>query len=138
MNLQKQPSRGVLRKRCSENMQQITGEHPCWSVISIKLQSNFIEISLQCGCSPVNLLHIFKTPFYNNTSGWLLLHTFWMASWLICCSNFVLLHTERKWLLKINFATILPLKSKLSRNFSILTHFRSMFRLWINQVIDFY
>ena len=36
---QEQPSRGVLRKRCSA----------------------------------VNLLHIFKTPFRRNTSGWLLL-----------------------------------------------------------------
>ena len=25
------------------------------------------------GCSPVNLLHIFRTPFLNNTSGWMLL-----------------------------------------------------------------
>ena len=30
--------------------------------ISIKLKSNFIEITLRHGCSPVNLLHIFKTP----------------------------------------------------------------------------
>ena len=29
----------------------------------IKLQSNFIEITLRRGCSPVNLLHIFKIPF---------------------------------------------------------------------------
>ena len=42
--IQKQPSRGVLKKRCSENMQQIYREHPCRSVILIKLQSNFIEI----------------------------------------------------------------------------------------------
>ena len=36
-------------------------------------QSNFIEITLRHGCSPVNLLHIFRTPFPNNTSGRLLL-----------------------------------------------------------------
>ena len=36
------------------------------------LQSNFIEILLRHGCSPVNLLHIFRTPF-SNTSGRLLL-----------------------------------------------------------------
>ena len=46
-------------KICSE----FTGEHPCRSVISIKMQSNFIEIALRHGCSPVNLLHIFRTPF---------------------------------------------------------------------------
>ena len=38
------------------------------------LQSNFIEIALRHGCSPVNLLHIFRTPFPKNTSGRLLLH----------------------------------------------------------------
>ena len=44
------------------------------SVISIKLQSNFIEITLRHGCSPVNLLHIFRTPFPKNNSGRLLLN----------------------------------------------------------------
>ena len=42
-------------------------------MISTKLLSNFIEITLRLGCSPVNLLHIFRTPFLKNTSGWLLL-----------------------------------------------------------------
>ena len=32
-------------------------------------ESNFIEITLEYGCSPVNLLHISRTPF----PGWLLL-----------------------------------------------------------------
>ena len=36
------------------------------------LLSNCIEIMLWYGCSPVNLLHIFRTPFYKNTSGGLL------------------------------------------------------------------
>ena len=47
---------------------KFTGEHPCQSVISVKLQSNFLEITLRHGCSPVNLLHIFKTPFPKNSS----------------------------------------------------------------------
>ena len=34
-------------------------------MISIKLQSNFIEIELRYWCSSVNLLHIFRTPFLN-------------------------------------------------------------------------
>ena len=72
-NVQKHPTSGLLRKRCSENMQQIYRRHPCQSAISIKLQSNFIEITLQHGCSPVNLLHIFRAPFLGNTSGGLLL-----------------------------------------------------------------
>ena len=35
-----------------------TGEHPCRSVISIKVLCNFIEITLRLSCFPVNLLHI--------------------------------------------------------------------------------
>ena len=31
------------------------------------------RIILRHGCFPVNLLHIFRTPFLKNTSGWLLL-----------------------------------------------------------------
>ena len=50
--------KGVLRI-CSK----FTGEHQCQSVISIKLRSNFIEITLRDGFSPVNLLHIFRTFF---------------------------------------------------------------------------
>ena len=34
---------------------------------------NFIETALRHGCSPVNLLHIFRTPFPKNTSVGLLL-----------------------------------------------------------------
>ena len=48
---------------------KFTGEHPCRSVIS----GNFIEITLWRGYSPVNLLHIFRTPFAKNTSERLLL-----------------------------------------------------------------
>ena len=48
------------------------GEHPCQSVVSIKLQSNCIIITPQHGCSPVNLLHIHRALFRKNTSGQLL------------------------------------------------------------------
>ena len=30
---------------------------------------NFIEVTLWCGCFPVNLMHTFRSPFYSNTSG---------------------------------------------------------------------
>ena len=36
---------------------------------------NFIEISFQHRCSPLNFLHIFRTHFYNNTSGEILLNS---------------------------------------------------------------
>ena len=52
---------------------KFTGEHPCRSVISIKLLYNFIEITLRYGCSPAKLLHILRTSFLKNTSGRLLL-----------------------------------------------------------------
>ena len=52
---------------------KFTGEHPCRSVISKKLLCNFTKITLRHGCSPVNLLHIFRTPFPENTYGGVLL-----------------------------------------------------------------
>ena len=50
--------KGVL-KICS----RFTGERPCRRLISIKLLCSFTEITLQHGCFPVNLPHIFRTPF---------------------------------------------------------------------------
>ena len=43
------------------------------------LPCSFIEITLRHGRSPVNLLHIFRTPSYKNTSGELLLIIFDIA-----------------------------------------------------------
>ena len=58
-NFQKQPPRGALRKRFSENMQQIYRRTPMPKCNF----SNFIEIALRHECSAMNLLHIFRTPF---------------------------------------------------------------------------
>ena len=60
-NLQKQPLRDVLTKRCSENMQQIYRRTPMPSRTSAWV-------------FPVNLLHIFRTPYPKSASGWLLLN----------------------------------------------------------------
>ena len=61
--------KGVL-KICKK----FTGQHPCRSTISIKLQkSSFIKNAFRYGCSPVKMLHIFRTPFPKNSSGGLLL-----------------------------------------------------------------
>ena len=57
-----------LREGFLKICSKYTGEHPCRSVISIKLQSSIIEITRRHGCSPVKLLHIFRTPFPKNTS----------------------------------------------------------------------
>ena len=61
-------------KICSK----FTREHPCRSVISL-LKSHFD------GCSPVNLLYIFRTPFPKNSSGWLLLNI--STLFFSCASN---------------------------------------------------
>ena len=52
-----------LRKGCLKICSKFTGEHPCQILISVTLQRSFIEITLWRRCSPVNLLHIFRTPF---------------------------------------------------------------------------
>ena len=70
---QKQLSIVFLQKGVLKICSKFKGEHPCQSVISIKLPCNFFEITLQHGCSPVNLLHIFRTLFPKNTSGGLLI-----------------------------------------------------------------
>ena len=84
---------------------KLTGEHPCRSAVSVKLLCNFIDITFRHGYSPVNLLHISRTPFPKNTSGWLLLRLHWnncvdfkitasifLRIWLYIC---VLHHSKR-------------------------------------------
>ena len=67
--IQKQPGGSVFRKIVLKICSKFTRDHPCRSVISIKMLCNFLENTLWHGWSPVNLLHIFKTLFYNNTFG---------------------------------------------------------------------
>ena len=52
-----------LQKDVLKICSKFTGKYPYRSAISVKYQSNFIEITLWHGCSPVNMLHIFRTPF---------------------------------------------------------------------------
>ena len=65
-SLQKQPPEVFLGKGVLKISSKFTGEHPCQSVISIKLLCNFVKITLRHGFS-------FRTPFYKNTYGGLLL-----------------------------------------------------------------
>ena len=67
------PLQVLLEKGILKICSKFTGEHPCRSVISIKSQSNFIEITFWHGYPPVNLQHIFRTPFLKNYLGELLL-----------------------------------------------------------------
>ena len=57
ITVQKESSRGVLRKSCSENMHQIFRRTHMPNMISIKLSSTFNVMTLWHECSPVNLLH---------------------------------------------------------------------------------
>ena len=58
-----------LGKRVPKISSKFKGEPQCRSVLSIKLHATLIEISLQHGYSPTNVLHIF------GTSGGLLLYS---------------------------------------------------------------
>ena len=57
------PPEMLLEKSVLKICNTFTGEHPCRNVISIKLPSKFIGTTLRYGCSPVYLLHIFRTHF---------------------------------------------------------------------------
>ena len=48
---------------------------------------NFIEIVLLHECSPVNLLHLFRTPFSKNISGCLLLENWHILVWVYLYQN---------------------------------------------------
>ena len=63
-----------LEKSVLKICSKLTAEYPCRIAIPIKFQSNFIKVTLRHGCSPVNLLHIFRTPFLKNTSEGLFLN----------------------------------------------------------------
>ena len=67
------PPEMFLGKSVLKICSKFTG-YPCRSVILIKLLCNFIEVTLWHGCPPVNLLYIFRTPFYKNTYKGLLMH----------------------------------------------------------------
>ena len=67
------PTDVFLGKAVLKICSKFTVEHACRSVISMKLLFNFVKITLTHVCSPVNLLHIFRTPFYKNTGRGLLL-----------------------------------------------------------------
>ena len=72
-NFRSSPPEVFLGKGVLEKCSKFKGKHPSRSVISIKLQRNFIETALRHGCFPVNLVHIFRITFPKNTSGGLLM-----------------------------------------------------------------
>ena len=85
--LQKQPFIGVLIKRCSENLQQIYRRTPMpkCDFNKVAKQSNFIEITLRHGSSPVILLQITRTAFLKNTFACLSWDWNWDCFWSLLC-----------------------------------------------------
>ena len=113
LKIRKQPSRGVSRKSCSENMQQIYRRIP---------MSKYDFYTLWHGCSPVNLLHIFRTPFPESTSGWLL-HK---IDWRIFTMRRSHFHTQNNRVLLCLFWVIFPWRFccvKLDLNYLVLSFF---------------
>ena len=88
-----------LRKHVLGICSKFTGEHQCRSVISITLLCNAIEIKLRHWCSPVNLLHIFRTPFSKNTCGRLLLKhlSSWCEKLVTASALFLCYQTTFRW-----------------------------------------
>ena len=72
-DFQKQPSRDVLRKGCSEYMQQIYGRTPMPESDFNKVVAILLKLHFGMGV----LLHIFRKPFPKNTSGELHLDFLW-------------------------------------------------------------
>ena len=70
---QKHPYRGVLRKGCSENMHHFYRRTPTLKCDFNKVAKQFYWNRTSVWCSPINLLHIFRTPFLMKISWWLLL-----------------------------------------------------------------
>ena len=74
-NKQKQPSRGVHMKSCSENIQPICRRTPMPKCNFNKVSCNFVEITFQHGCSLVNRLYILRKYLFLRTP---LEDYFWM------------------------------------------------------------
>ena len=81
-NLAKGPDLQIFQKRDSgtgvylwvyRNFQEQVSSNNFKNVYLELSFSNFIKITLRHGCSPVNLMHIFRAPFPKNTSGSLFL-----------------------------------------------------------------
>ena len=68
-NYRRSPPKVFLGKGVPKIWAKFTGEHTCGSLISTELLWDFIELTLQHGCSPGNLLKNFRTPLSKNTSG---------------------------------------------------------------------
>ena len=88
MKFQKQPSRGVPRKRSPENMQKIYRRTTMLKFDFNKVAKQLYWNRTSAWLSPVNLLHIFRTPFPENTSERLLLKLLKICNLVMCIQKF--------------------------------------------------
>ena len=96
-------------------------EHPCRSLISIKPLGNFNYITLQHGCSHVNMLHIFRTPFPKKTSDRLLLYI--LLKWVLAKPRRRNALSFKQWKIKDLSTKYTILLCYIKFNFSRLTIF---------------
>ena len=102
--------------------------------------------TLRHGCSPVNLLHIFRTPFPRNTCGWLLLQyaekpivlsIFLQKKIMVnCVKSFFKIsqnHVSHHTLAKTN-QTVKCIKSSSGLGNYVLAHEKPFLQLWILEV----
>ena len=72
-----------VRKSALRNFAKFTGKHLCHSLFCIKVAGLRLQLYLKKRLwqrfFPVNFAKFLRTPFLQNTYGWLLL---WMRSWL--------------------------------------------------------
>ena len=76
--LQKQLPEVFYIERCSKNFAKFTGKQLCQSLFFDKVASlrsaTLLKKGLWHRCFPVNFAKFLRTPFLENTSGWLLLY----------------------------------------------------------------
>ena len=119
-----------LRKGVLKICSKFTGEHPCRSAISIKLQSNFIKIALRHGRSPVNLLHILRTLFLGKPLG----GCFWFY-----CNHF----TGMKCVLYFDVVIILNIEAQFfsclyDKTLNLLSTYPNFFELVTRKTYNFF
>ena len=92
------------------------------------------KITLWHGCSPINLLYIFRTPFYKNTSGGLLLY---LGPCQISVMNFFLLFVVNYFCKKVPFRSShhrCSVRKGVLRNFAKFTGKHLWQSLFFNKV----
>ena len=123
--LQKQPSRGVFRKRCSENMQQIYSRTP--------MPKCDFKIALRQGCSPVNLQHIGRIRVNMQLQLMCKIFYFLCMCRHMCSGESLFRNTERNFQKKTVITLVFKLKILVAAtNLTLVEVFKSNFMLFMS------